>query len=286
MYRALLISLLLLIALPGAARADTVTFTGPPIAINDGSVASPFPSSLEVARVTGVLTNVSVGLFEVAHEAPNDLDVLLVGPGGQRVVVFSDACQSEIWAAVDIVFDDSAAGPAPFGPPTSQADSCEPGFFKPTNHPPAESFPAPAPNPPYGSALAAFNGSAPLGTWRLFAVDDSSFFGGKIQAWGIALTGVKTTLKCGGRRATIVGTAQRNLIRGTNRGDVIVALGGNDKVLGRGGPDRICGGAGKDKLVGGPGKDRLFGGAGRDTLIGGKGKDRLRGGGGRDRERR
>jgi uncharacterized delta-60 repeat protein len=71
-------------------------------------------------------------------------------------------------------------------------------------------------------------------------------------------------VRCGGLKATIVGTAKRDVIRGTRRRDVIAALGGNDVVRGLGGNDVICGGKGKDRLIGGAGKDRLIGGAGRD----------------------
>jgi len=89
--------------------------------------------------------------------------------------------------------------------------------------------------------------------------------------------------RCGGRRATIVGTAGSETLRGTRRADVIVALGGSDKVLARGGNDLVCGGAGNDRLSGGPGRDVLAGGAGRDRLTGGAGRDRCVGAAGPDR---
>jgi uncharacterized delta-60 repeat protein len=80
--------------------------------------------------------------------------------------------------------------------------------------------------------------------------------------------------RCGGKEATIVGTAGRDTLRGTRRADVIVALGGNDRVVARGGKDLVCGGRGRDRLVGGGGKDRLAGGPQRDTCIGGAARDR------------
>lgn len=89
--------------------------------------------------------------------------------------------------------------------------------------------------------------------------------------------------KCGGKKATIVGTAKRDRLKGTRKRDVIAGLGGNDVIKGLGGNDLICGGAGNDTLVGGPGNDTLNGQAGRDKLVGGPGKDRIIGGGGRDR---
>lgn len=98
--------------------------------------------------------------------------------------------------------------------------------------------------------------------------------------------------RCGGKAATIVGTARRDRLRGTPRADVIAALGGRDTVLGLGGNDVICGGgdrdvldggAGADRLIGGPGRDVLRGGSGRDTVLGGPGRDACEGGAGRDR---
>ncbi len=73
--------------------------------------------------------------------------------------------------------------------------------------------------------------------------------------------------RCGGRRATRVGTGKRNVLRGTRRRDVIAGLGGNDVIRGLGGNDILCGGKGRDRLIGGPGKDRLIGGPGRDRAI-------------------
>jgi Ca2+-binding RTX toxin-like protein len=78
---------------------------------------------------------------------------------------------------------------------------------------------------------------------------------------------------CGGRLATLVGTAGRDTLRGTPGRDVIAGLGGNDVIDGRGGNDVLCGGPGRDTLKGGSGRDRLIGGSGRDTLRGGPGRD-------------
>ena len=87
---------------------------------------------------------------------------------------------------------------------------------------------------------------------------------------------------CGGRAATIVGTAGDDVIEGTAGPDVIVAKGGNDIIRGYGGIDRICGNAGRDQIYGGPGGDHIFGGRGVDTISAGSGNDRVTGGGSRD----
>ena len=95
--------------------------------------------------------------------------------------------------------------------------------------------------------------------------------------------GGKSVPRCGGKRATIVGTRRSDRLKGTRRADVIVALGGNDRVSAGRGNDIVCAGTGKDRIAGGPGKDRLSGGSGNDVLSGGSGNDRLSGQSGKDK---
>jgi uncharacterized delta-60 repeat protein len=106
----------------------------------------------------------------------------------------------------------------------------------------------------------------------------------KSEGGAPAGTGGKAkSYRCGGKRATIVGTNKRNRLRGTRRADVIVGLGGNDTISGLGGNDVVCGGGGNDKLSGGSGKDRLYGDAGKDRVSGDAGNDRESGGSGNDK---
>ena len=75
--------------------------------------------------------------------------------------------------------------------------------------------------------------------------------------------------RCGGRRATVVGTAGRDVLRGTKRANVIAALGGNDVVRGGRRRHRLrrprerphLRRPGSRPAPGGPGADRLLGGA-------------------------
>jgi uncharacterized repeat protein (TIGR01451 family) len=90
---------------------------------------------------------------------------------------------------------------------------------------------------------------------------------------------------CGGRTATILGTAGDDTITGTDRPDVIVSFGGADTILSSGGNDVVCSRSGADTVRGGSGGDRLIGGSGPDKLAGKSGNDVLKGKGGRDRLR-
>lgn len=89
--------------------------------------------------------------------------------------------------------------------------------------------------------------------------------------------------RCGGKVATIVGTAGKDRLRGTRRADVIVGLGGGDTITGGGGKDVVCGGPGNDRIAGGAGADRIAGGRGNDRLSGNAGNDSLKGERGNDR---
>jgi len=88
--------------------------------------------------------------------------------------------------------------------------------------------------------------------------------------------------RCGGRFATLVGTAGQDRLTGTPRPDVIVGRAGRDRIETGRGTDTICAGSGNDLVRGGAGDDRIFGGEGRDRLFGDRGADALFGGPGRD----
>lgn len=83
--------------------------------------------------------------------------------------------------------------------------------------------------------------------------------------WVIALAlallpqsaGAVTHHMCGGKRATILGSAGDDTLTGTRHQDVIVSLSGDDTITGRGGKDIICAGAGKDTVKGNGGADRI-----------------------------
>lgn len=93
----------------------------------------------------------------------------------------------------------------------------------------------------------------------------------------------RSDIRCGGERATLVGTGGSDVLEGTPGSDVIVGLGGDDLIRGGSGDDLICGAGGADTIRGGRGADRLFGGAGDDLLLGRQGNDALVGGRGMDR---
>jgi hypothetical protein len=214
------------------------------------------------------VTDLQVALFGITHPEADQIDVLLTGPGGEATVVMSDACGDEDFTGKLFFFHEIAPGPLMTGECTTAHG------YKPTDNEPGDPFASPAPPGAYPANLSVFNGTRPNGEWRLFVMDDEAATAGAIEAGWLLDIEVRPD-RCGGRAATIGGTAGPDVLRGTAGRDVIVGLAGADVLRGLAGADVLCGGPGRDRLIGGRGGDRLLGGRGRDRLIGGPGRDRL-----------
>ncbi|MBL8151286.1 MAG: hypothetical protein JNN15_15290, partial [Blastocatellia bacterium] len=130
--------------------------------------AAPYPSNISVSGVTGTISKVTVKLNTFNHTFPDDTDILLVSPTGQKVVIFSDVGGSTDAVNLTFTLDDAAAAALPDAGPLVS------GTFRPTNIGATDTFAAPAPAAPYGSTLSTFNGQNPNGTWNLYIVDDTS----------------------------------------------------------------------------------------------------------------
>src|SRR5688572_30083478 len=91
-------------ALP--ALAATQTFSNPTsIAIPAIGNANPFPSTINVSGMLGNITDVNVTLSGFGHTFPSDVDVLLVGPGSQNVLLMADVgCTGDV-SGITLVFD-------------------------------------------------------------------------------------------------------------------------------------------------------------------------------------
>ncbi len=147
------------------------------------SAANPYPSTIEVTGLAGLVSNVTVTLRGLTHTWTRDVDVLLVGPAGQKVMICSDAGNGGANNVTFTLSDDAAAAL-----PLSQLVS---GTYQPDDYEAGETLPAPAPAGPYASTLSTFNGQTPNGTWSLFVSDDGNedvgtFAGG----WSITITAV------------------------------------------------------------------------------------------------
>jgi VCBS repeat-containing protein len=154
--------------------------TTSPIAITDGGQSA--PSQIAVSGFTTEVADVDVTLTNLSHGQVNDVDVLLVGPGGQTALILSDVGSSA--PNVTLTLDDQAAGQvSSTGPLTN-------GTFQPTNFQDGDTFGPPAPtSPPGGSQLGVFNSTDPNGTWTLFIRDDTFGTGGMLSGgWSLRIT--------------------------------------------------------------------------------------------------
>ena len=170
-----------------------------PVIGNTSGVGSPYPSNINVSGVLGSVTKVTVTLTSFSHTFPDDLDILLVGPTGAKMLLMSDTGGSLDINNITLTFDDAAAGNLP------DSTQMSTGTFRPTNIGAGDVFPAPAPAAPYGSTLAGFNGLNPNGTWSLYVVDDTSGDSGAIaNGWSLTIQTAPTAagISIGGRVLT------------------------------------------------------------------------------------
>jgi subtilisin-like proprotein convertase family protein len=173
---------------PGAQGDPTLSFTyssGAALTIVDDSVANPYPSQITVSGLSGTITKITATLSGIAHDDDADIDVLLAGPAGQRVMLMSDACP-QLPSNTSLTFDDGSPALLTY-PGTCPGGS----IFKPTNVDGGDSateMPAPA-GAPNATTMAAFSGSNPNGIWNLYVRDDSGSASGTIAGWSITLTG-------------------------------------------------------------------------------------------------
>jgi subtilisin-like proprotein convertase family protein len=158
------------------------------ITINDNAPATPYPSNITVSGLTGN-KNIKVKMTGMSHTFPGDLDILLVGPGGQKMEIMSDQGSTNDLVNTDITLTDTAAASLPATIVT--------GEYKPTADAGQDPFAAPAPAGPYAlpgpggsdtlTSVYGTSGAAMNGTWSLYIVDDAGVDVGNI-AGGWSLT--------------------------------------------------------------------------------------------------
>jgi subtilisin-like proprotein convertase family protein len=186
---------LLLWALSQASRAAIVTYTSQgPHSIHDGAAIFALP--IDVANIVEPVIEITVTFTDLFHTHPADIDVLLVGPGGQKVMLMSDVGEllseeASIIDDVNLVFRDGAMAL----PPNTRITS---GTYAPTNYQGViedigemdQNTPAMPPPGPYGLTFSVFNGENPNGTWKLFIQDDLEDEGGSLGAWSLTVVTV------------------------------------------------------------------------------------------------
>jgi uncharacterized repeat protein (TIGR01451 family) len=206
------------LAVASDGLVSPATFANPnSITINDFSPATPYPATIEASCVPSALTGVTVTITNLSHTYASDVNILLVSPGGQAVMLMDDAGGATAINNATISFSDDAAD---LLSPTGTILS---GVYKPTSYGPADNLPTPAPPGPYASALSTLNGSDPNGTWSLYVADDNYADTGLISGgwsltlrWGdsqpYALLSSPTILPDGTFKATLQGQIGKSYV--------------------------------------------------------------------------
>jgi hypothetical protein len=173
-------ALMVLVPSAGAVVVTNDTAIAP-----GNSGATPSVSPVSVSGQSGTVASVRVALHQPGIDSPGEVDMLLVGPGGQRSIVISDACAAGSFSnATDLTIADGFASLLP-----NCGTGVTGGTYSPTDvDSGADEFPPGAPGPPYTASFATFVGTQPDGTWTLYTVDDSGgmlmFIGG---GWSLDL---------------------------------------------------------------------------------------------------
>jgi subtilisin-like proprotein convertase family protein len=161
-----------------------------PLTIPSIGASTPYGTTVNVSGLNSSNRTIKLEITGLTHTFPGDLDILLVGPGGQKFIVMSDAVASfATQNNATVVLKDDAEATLPATGSTVNMN----GEWKPTNHSTGDIFPAPAPAAPYetpapgGTATFATvfgtNGANMNGEWTLYVVDDASGDSGSIAGW-------------------------------------------------------------------------------------------------------
>ena len=169
----------------GATATVTSTLTNTTnISIPLSGPAAVYPSSVSVSGLSGVISRVSVTLTNLNHTNPDDLDIMLIAPSGQKVLLMSDCGGGGDLVNTTLTFSDGATAL----PNTAQITT---GTYSPTNFGIGDSFAQPAPpgQPPDPQQMSVFNGGTPNGTWSLYLVDDLTSNAGSLAGgWSLTIT--------------------------------------------------------------------------------------------------
>jgi subtilisin-like proprotein convertase family protein len=164
---------------PNTIGSSYATPFGGITTINDGTQtvpapASPYPSVASLDGAAGTITDVDV-VVTFGHASPADVDMMLVGPQGQRSVLMSDVGGVNL-VDVGLRFDDAAELNVPLA-------SLPGGKYRPTDNDGVgvDSYPLPAPPDSSPAPLAVFNGLKPNGDWKLYVVDDNAGYTGSLN---------------------------------------------------------------------------------------------------------
>lgn len=180
-----------------------------------GGAALTYPSTINVSGFTSNISSMRVTLYDVNIPTTQEIDALLVGPGGQQIVLTHNAGGSA--TDTTLTFDDAAAVVLPNGAPISS------GSYEPTTYGTVSSLPSPAPAAPYNepgstvggtpSMSSVFGGTSPNGQWKLYIrtvvspLSETGLITAVSGGWGIDFASASGTTTLWGRVINTYGQA-------------------------------------------------------------------------------
>ena len=178
MHSRLLTMLFLTLALAARGSAATITFS------NTGAITIPASgtaaSDIAVTGFSGGITNLMVELHLLNTTTPDDIEISVVGPAGEKLTLMSDAVGDHDVSETTLVFSDGATQ-LPADEPISS------GTYQPTDYGVSEGLSSPA---PAGSStlFTIFNGKDPNGIWRLDIDSAGSDVASLSGGWALTIT--------------------------------------------------------------------------------------------------
>jgi len=144
--------------------------------------ASPYPSTINVAGITGTVSKVTVTLSNLWHGNPDFLDVMLIGPSGAATLLMSDAGGSTDVTNLVVTFDDDALIPVP------DSTALASGRYQPANYEKtADVFVTPTPVENLATNLGVFQAQPANGTWQLLVMSDGAGAGAILNGWTLSI---------------------------------------------------------------------------------------------------
>lgn len=146
--------------------------------------AAPYPSVKFVSGLTGNVTRIRVNLLGFIHANQSDVNMLLVGPNNQMIVLICKCGGNNPLPQTDIILDSNSVTALP------QLTTMLAGSFKPTSYG-TPAFLPPAPQSGYASDFAILIGqpaSQVNGSWSLWIQDVVSLdVGGVNNGWSLVI---------------------------------------------------------------------------------------------------
>lgn len=157
------------------ARLEVIPVT---IVIPTNGPALRYPAEIQVFGQTTNFTRVEVILKYLSHQRPADLDILLVSPSGHKIMLMSDAGDTNAVSNATLAFHPWPYVASGYPPLSGPIPSNTRSDYWPANYGEVEAQLPGAPPGPYLDGLEYVTGTDPNGIWRLYIFDDQSGIGG------------------------------------------------------------------------------------------------------------